>query len=392
MEPGSLPVVRIADDGELADVRELFEQLGVEWLSADEEPQRPTALLVATSSRLLARAQGSSDVPPPTFRIAVVDKMTKGLQRELDRARPDFLVSRPFHAAALRLLILHALYIGPERRAAARVALSLAIRFRTGVFSRSATLVELSRGGCRLIAERVPAVGESATIVLPRELAGQPLSLTGHVVGSDPAGGFEPGEQSCSIAFDALDTEKRQAMRAVMAKLATGGTLLALRPGALADAKSSGDLAAPAPAKGRAARAKAKTSSKPAAKGRERRRTPRSAYARPVLASSGGTARILIGRDLSSGGMRVAPGADLIVGDELKLVVYGPAGSAPLLLRSVVSRDDGANGFVLRFQDVAPEAVEELAAWTATLPHLASDPQGERVATPSIVSEVVEEA
>ena len=69
-----------------------------------------------------------------------------------------------------------------------------------------------------------------------------------------------------------------------------------------------------------------------------------------------------------------------------------PAGSAPLLLRSVVSRDDGADGFVLRFQDVAPEAVEELTAWTARLPHLASDPQGEPAETPSIVSEVVEEA
>ena len=160
MEPGSLPVVRIADDGELGDVRELFEQLGVEWLSADEAPERPTALLVATPSRLLAsRAQSSPAVPPATFRIVVADKMTKALQRELDRARPDFLMSRPFHAAALRLLILHALYIGPERRTTARVALSLAIRFRTGVFSRAATLVELSRGGCRLIAENVPAVG-----------------------------------------------------------------------------------------------------------------------------------------------------------------------------------------------------------------------------------------
>jgi len=299
-------------------------------------------------------------------------------------------VSRPFHAAALRLLILHALYVGPERRTAARVALSLAIRFRTGVFSRAATLVELSRGGCRLISERVPAVGESATIVLPRELAGQPLSLTGHVVSSDPVGGFEPGEQSCSIAFEALDTEKRRSMRALMTRLAGGGTLLALRPGAIAEAKSFGDLAAPAPAKGRTAKAKAP--SKPAAQGRERRRAPRSSYARPVLASTGGTARILIGRDLSSGGMRVAAGADLIVGDELKLVVYGPAGSEPLLLRSLVSRDDGAEGFVLRFQDVTPEALAELTAWTAKLPHLASDPQGEHAATNSIVSEVIEEA
>jgi hypothetical protein len=388
MEPGSLPVVRIADDGELTDVRELFEQLGVEWLSAEEAPERPTALLVATPSRLLATRQASPAVPQATFRIAVADKMTKGLQRELERARPDFVVSRPFHAAALRLLILHALYIGPERRTAARVALSLAIRFRTGVFSRAATLVELSRGGCRLIAEHVPAVGEGATVVLPRELAGQPLSLTGRVVSSDPAGGFEPGEQSCSLAFEALDTEKRRTMRDLMAKLAAGGTMLPLRPGALADAKPTGDLGAPAPAKGRAKKSSAKSTSQ----GRERRRAPRSSYARPVLASSAGAARILIGRDLSSGGMRVAPGADLIVGDELKLVVYGPAGSAPLLLRSVVSRDDGADGFVLRFQDVAAEAVEELTAWTAKLPHLASDPQGEPAATNSIVSEVVEEA
>src|SRR5262245_1708394 len=105
MEPGSLPVVRIADDGELADVREVFEQLGVEWLPADEAPDRPAALLVATPAHLIgARAQSSPSVAPAGFRIAVVDKMTKGLQRELDRARPDFLVTRPFHAAALRLL------------------------------------------------------------------------------------------------------------------------------------------------------------------------------------------------------------------------------------------------------------------------------------------------
>jgi hypothetical protein len=382
MEPGSLPVVRIADDGELTDVRELFEQLGVEWVSADEEPARPTALLVATPNHLVgARAQSSPSAPLPAFRIAVADKMTKGLQRELDRARPDFVVTRPFHAAALRLLILHALYVGPERRSAARVALTLAIRFRAGVFSRAATLVELSRGGCRLIAERVPAPGEAATVVLPRELTGgDPLSLSGRIVGADPAGGFEPGEQACSVAFEMLDTEKRRSLRAIMAKLASGGTTLALRPGALAEAKPAG-------------KKKTKKAAAPEtpAKGRDRRRAPRSAYARPVLASSGGAARVLIGRDLSGGGMRVAPDPELLVGDELKLVVYGPAGAAPLLLRSVVSRDDGADGFVLRFEDVAPEAAAELGAWTVRLPQLVGDAEGAPGALHSIVSEVVEE-
>ncbi|HEX5065810.1 MAG TPA: PilZ domain-containing protein [Myxococcota bacterium] len=383
MDPGSLPVVRIADDGELTDVRELFEQLGVEWMSADETPERPTALLVATPSRMVgARAQSLPSAPPAAFRIAVADKMTKGLQRELDRARPDFVVTRPFHAAALRLLILHALYVGPERRSAARVALTVAIRFRAGVFSRGATLVELSRGGCRLIAERVPAPGEAATVVLPRELTGgDPLSLSGRIVGADPAGGFEPGEQACSVAFEMLDTEKRRSLRAIMGRLASGGTTLALRPGTLAEAKPAGK---------KKQKKKAAAPETPS-KGRERRRAPRSAYARPVLASSGGAARVLIGRDLSSGGMRVAPDPDLLVGDELKLVVYGPAGAAPLLLRSVVSRDDGADGFVLRFEDVAPEAAAELGAWTARLPQLVADAEGEPGALPSIVSEVVEE-
>ena len=313
--------------------------------------------------------------------------MTKGLQREIERARPNFLVCRPLHAAALRLLILHALYVGPERRSSARVALSLSIRFRTSVFSRAATLVELSRGGCRLIAERVPANGETVTVILPRELTGNAaLSLTGRVVGSDPAGGLDPGEQACSVAFDALDNDKRRALRSLMAKQALGGATLAPRSGTIAPARQASPAAASEKPKAKSGKAGK------AAKPSERRRSPRSAYARPVLASGGGAARILIGRDLSSGGMRVAPDTELIVGDELKLVVYGPAGCDPLLIRSVVARDDGAEGFVLRFQEVAPEVAAALAEWTSRLPSLAAGAEGEPSATHSVVSEVVEEA
>ena len=71
-----------------------------------------------------------------------------------------------------------------------------------------------------------------------------------------------------------------------------------------------------------------------------------------------------MGRDLSSGGMRVAPNADLIVGDVLKLVIYGPAGRPPLVLRAVVFRDDGSDGCVLRFENLAPATVAELDEWT----------------------------
>jgi hypothetical protein len=386
MDSGSLPVVRIADDGELRDVRKLLDQLGVDWLRPDEEPERGTALLIATPQHALCKRFQNGGSSPAAFRIVVADKVTRGAQRELERSRPDFLVNRPFHAAALRLLILHALYVGPERRGSTRIALSAAIRFRTSVFSRSATLVELSRGGCRLVAEHVPQTGEALSVIVPRELTGgAPLSLTGRVVGNDPAGGFEPGEQACSIAFESMDNEKRRALRRLLTRQAATGAHLPLRPEAQVPA------AVPT-AKPTAQRSATRKAAAARAGCGERRRSPRRAYARPVLASSGGGARVLIGRDISSGGMRVAPGGDLIVGDELKLVVYGPAGSAPLLLRSTVLRDDGSDGCVLRFQNLTPEMVAELDSWTSRLPSLAPAPSGEGGSTHSVVSEVVEDA
>ena len=83
METGSLPVIRIADDGELADVRQLIEELGVEWVADDEAPNRPTALWIGTPGRLMAAGTAGA---PAAFRIVVADKMTKTLQRQLERA------------------------------------------------------------------------------------------------------------------------------------------------------------------------------------------------------------------------------------------------------------------------------------------------------------------
>ena len=55
------------------------------------------------------------------------------------------------------------------------------------------------------------------TVILPRELtANGDLSLAGRVVAADPAGGFEPGEQACSIAFETLDNEKSRALRSLL--------------------------------------------------------------------------------------------------------------------------------------------------------------------------------
>ena len=72
-------------------------------------------------------------------------------------------------------------------------------------------------------------------------------------------------------------------------------------------------------------------------------------------------------------------------------MVYGPAGRAPLLVRAVVLRDDGDDGCVLRFENLAPKTVAELTEWATLLPKLTGSTQGEAPAVHSTVSEVVEE-
>ena len=377
MTTDQLCVVRVSDDGELGDVRSLLDELGVDWVSGDDQPERATALWIGNPRRLVAARSGAAEAVAP-FRIVVADKLTKTLQRELERERPEFLVSRPIHPAALRLLILHALYVGPERRSSPRVALTGAIRFRTGVFGRPAQLVELSGGGCRMVAKEVPAPGEQVTVVLPRELTqAAVLHLSGRIVAADPAGGWGPGEQACSVAFEDVAPETRRALRALMERVSA--TAMEPRP-------ERARKQPPAPAREPAAPVAPVASEEPG----ERRRASRRAYARPVLASGSGHARILIGRDLSSGGMRVAPDADLRVGDEFKLVVYGPAGHDPLLLRARVMRDDGESGCVLGFRDLPPQAAALLEQWTELLPNLGAAPDG-GAGTSSVVSERVDD-
>ena len=93
--------------------------------------------------------------------------MPSGLRREIDRVRPDFVLERPIDPGMLGLLIQHALYTGPEKRRGPRVPLRESVRFRIGRVWRSATLLELSEGGCRLETKRSLERGQLLTVSLP---------------------------------------------------------------------------------------------------------------------------------------------------------------------------------------------------------------------------------
>jgi hypothetical protein len=124
-----------------------------------------------------------------------------------------------------------------------------------------------------------------------------------------------------------------------------------------------------------------------------RREVTRGSFEGPVLAQSsdGAVARqhVLLGRDLSAGGMRIAPCNGVSTGDLFELAIYGPGEPHPFLVQARVERDDGAAGMALRFIDVAPEVALGLEKLVACLPDIESLEDGERAGMGAVISEIL---
>lgn len=140
-----IPAVLILDDGELDDVQGILEELQVEFgrvrggaIAPNTPP--PRSLLMATPRRISAVSaieEASVDEDPPV-RVVVVDQDSRTLREQLRRVGFDYLVRRPVHPEALRLLVMHSLYRGEEKRSEPRVAVGLEISFQTGEIPRRA--------------------------------------------------------------------------------------------------------------------------------------------------------------------------------------------------------------------------------------------------------------
>jgi len=117
---------------------------------------------------------------------------------------------------------------------------------------------------------------------------------------------------------------------------------------------------------------------------------PRKLFAGRVVAAGRGHSCVMIGRDLSVGGMRVRPVQGLRVGDKFKLALYDDGDTAAMVIDAVVVRDDGWDGMVLRFRSPSLAIRRRLEELVASLP--ASRPEagaGSR-ASGVVVSEILE--
>jgi hypothetical protein len=160
------PSVLLLDDGELDDVQKMLDGLEISFgrvrggaIARGTPP--PKDLLIATPRRInVVKSEFDAGAADPPQRVVIVNEDSNTLRDHLRKVGFDFLVRRPVHPEALRLLILHCLYRGEEKRRDPRVAVGFEISFRAGLLNRKATLADLSVRGCRLLSHTRFEVGK----------------------------------------------------------------------------------------------------------------------------------------------------------------------------------------------------------------------------------------
>lgn len=361
--------VLVCHDGELEDVCALLRELGCEPVTRTggaplADLTRPFELVVATPARALRL--GTLLSRPETRSVVVAESGTRTAGRRLHQLGVEWIVRRPVHPAALRLLFRHALYRGPERRRAARVSVGLPIRYRTRWIARRALLREVSLRGASLITGRYLVPGRR--VALQVEGARGPFTITGEVVRSRRVA--TPGTVEVGISFDAHPPSSLQALRGLVERYALGPAVctVAERKASAPVARAPEPMAAVAPA--------------------ERRESARHAFGRRVIALQDDAPRVLIGRDLSLGGMRIERGVPLAAGQRLKLALHVRAGETPLVVDAEVVRA-GAAGAGLRFELLSETSRGYLAKMLEALPVLAA-PSADAGEERRVLAELVE--
>jgi hypothetical protein len=387
-----MPSVILLHDGELDDVRELLDQLGANYLQLrggeiSERIDPPEHLLIATSRRaMLARDwPPSRGTPPRPFKIGIVSEDSNTLRSMLRRIGFDLLIRRPVHPYALRLLILHALYSGDERRKEERVPVGYEISYRSGIRRKRIVLAELDLRGGRLISDQPIGVGTRLTLDLPSELTGgRSLQLRAKVIRSVAGGqGTRHDQHTVAIRFEKMSAGRRNKLLGVVRDHARGPAVLpeamARASGALTNsqvrAAGGNDHRLPAAGPGSL---------------EDRRKHRRAAFERTVESLDEEAKQVLMGRDLSMGGMRIDPHPNLTLGTKLRLAIYGAPGDEPFVVRARVVRADGASGVGLRFEQVATSVAMRLESLVASLPSVESLHGSETDAIGSVVSRILE--
>jgi hypothetical protein len=405
------PSVLLLDDGELDDVQKMLEGLEVSFgrvrggaIARGTPP--PKDLLIATPRRInVVKSEFDPGAAQAPQRVVIVNEDSNTLRDHLRKVGFDYLVRRPVHPEALRLLILHCLYRGEEKRRDPRVAVGYEISFRAGLLNRKATLADLSVRGCRLLSHSRFEVGKRIKLQIPEALeTGEPFSVAGRFirVDFDPKAG-DGGLYSGGVLFDRISDSAREALEIIIEDRTQGPAMLrGPRPQTPKPMQEAADEPPATPGEEPSTRVDIEVdvrlerddgpigSAAPQKTGEERRKSRRGTYEQTVPAFGNRALRVLVGRDLSVGGMRIERLPGLELGDRLHLAIYGDPGEPPFLIWGTVSRDDGERGMAMVFDPVEPDVGHQLEMLVSDLPAVESLHDSEVDAMGTVVSEILD--
>lgn len=386
------PAVVMCDTDELGDVAALLGRLGQPPLRvrpadlATLQPwEQPSRLFVTT-----VRLGMSAPLPPGLPRAGVVlvavghgDSATA--TNAMLRRGFRYVVRRPVHPEALRLLFSQILFRGRELRNAERFPYGGEVRWRMGLRRGRCHMAEISSAGCRLLLHEPIRLGTRITLRVPIERGGERvLKLRGQVVRRDLGRrDAQDATRSLAVHFGRLSAKARANLDLLLAACATGPTTAQAVPvgadGSSPPQPETPLAPSPLPLATRRSRPRGAVEETPEATqtgpGYERRLAPRGVFGREVVAidpEEGRVTHALVGRELSIGGMSVEQHPMLVPGLKLSLALYATDCPEPIVVAARVVRSDGLRGCGLRFDDPPPEVLARLEKLVKALPSVES--------------------
>ena len=380
LRSATAPRVVVCDEGELDDVVRQLSRLDQSVLRVRPaqtqdllEWERPSRLFITTVRIGLSHPLPVAQSEDGPVSIAIADNDAQTLCAAMLRRGFRYVVRRPVHPEALRLLLMQVLFTGREHRAVTRVPFGADVRWRSGFRTGSCTMTEVSAHGCRLLTNERFSSGSRLTLRVPSALTdSRGFRLRGRVVRRDLEDHGDGPRAHVALQFERLSARARSHLDALLAEHASG-------PAAMRERRiGEGTVRRERRGRSRFATLTVEPELPPlrspddsAVPEIDRRRRLRGEWHHEVVALDEQTEavqHVLLGTDLSTGGLRVEPHPVLRIGDRLMLALYDADQPEPLIVRARIAHEDGRQGWGLIFEDLSEQAAERLDAMVSVLP------------------------
>jgi hypothetical protein len=400
------PEAIVIDDGELDDVIFILEELGVKTLRktpADVSPEnwvRPQSLLVVTAKRALQlrlplQAEGQVFVS-----IAINDGDARTVCSAVRRIGYQVAISRPIHPRAMAMLFRQAIFPDHEQRANSREILGCSVQWWVPwKRKQEGVVLDISPGGCSLLTHAPIDCSTRIKIRVPEGVANGPsFTLSGEVVRTSR----EHEAMTFGVVFRELNVKAERRLQEV--SMLPGPCILASEaflPTPFDPEVGEYSHAAVESEHGREAPSDVSTKApitteiesehgvpevvaeEPQVERRQRRRAQLRQEVVALKEETSAIKHLLVSRDLTVDGMRVEAHPSLALDEEMQLVLYEDTESSPLILTARVARDDGREGWWLRFVNLDEQERERIVRALERFPPVArldnSDSEPERV-------------